>query len=67
LVIIQASLRFILKNQEHNKMGQPSEMQMAAMKSNLQGYRDVLNQITKTVKYVSVAFQLFLYQDTHFF
>lgn len=52
LVIIQASLRFILKNQEHNKMGQPSEMQVAAMKSNLQGYRDVLNQITKTVKYL---------------
>jgi len=53
LVIIQASLRFVLKNQEENQMGHPNETQLATIKSNVQGYRDVLNQITKTVKYVS--------------
>ncbi|XP_017061509.1 ankyrin repeat domain-containing protein 27 [Drosophila ficusphila] len=52
LIIIQASLRFILKNQQKEKLGQTSEMQLASIKSNLQGYRDVLNQVTKTVKYL---------------
>lgn len=52
LVIIQASLRFVLKNQEENQMGHPNETQLATIKSNVQGYRDVLNQITKTVKYL---------------
>ncbi|XP_043662960.1 poly [ADP-ribose] polymerase tankyrase [Drosophila teissieri] len=52
LIIIQASLRFILNKQEHKIMGQPSETQLAAIKSSLEGYRDVLNQITNTVKYL---------------
>uniref|UniRef100_A0A6P4DX15 Tankyrase n=1 Tax=Drosophila rhopaloa TaxID=1041015 RepID=A0A6P4DX15_DRORH len=52
LIIIQASLRFVLKNQEENQLGHLSETQLATIKSNLQGYRDVLSQTTKTVKYL---------------
>ncbi|XP_039501967.1 poly [ADP-ribose] polymerase tankyrase [Drosophila santomea] len=52
LIIIQASLRFILRQQEHKIMGQPSETQLAAIKNSLGGYQDVLHQITKTVKYL---------------
>lgn len=53
LVIIQASLQFVLKNQKGQKLGQPSETQLTILQSNLQGYRDVLNEMSRTVKYVS--------------
>lgn len=53
LVIIQASLQFVLKNQKEQKLGQPSETQLTILQSNLQGYRDVMNEMSRTVKYVS--------------
>lgn len=52
LVIIQASLKFVLKNQRKGKLGQPSDTQLATLQSNLEGYRDVLGELSKTVKYV---------------
>ncbi|XP_017072759.1 uncharacterized protein LOC108109002 [Drosophila eugracilis] len=54
LVVIQAALRFVLRNQIENKMGQPSETNLAILKTNFQGYGDVLNQITRTVKYLGL-------------
>lgn len=53
LVIIQASLRYVMQNQLNGKLGQPSEMQMASLQSNLNAYRGIINELTKTVKYVS--------------
>ncbi|KAH8336698.1 hypothetical protein KR059_001355, partial [Drosophila kikkawai] len=52
LVIIQASLKFVLKNQKAGKLGQPSDTQLATLQSNLQGYRGVLSDMSKTVKYL---------------
>ncbi|EDV37861.1 uncharacterized protein Dana_GF13668 [Drosophila ananassae] len=52
LVIIQASLQFVLKNQKEQKLGQPSETQLTILQSNLQGYRDVMNEMSRTVKYL---------------
>lgn len=53
LVIIQASLRFVVQNQLNGKLGQPSEMQLCNLQNNLKAYREVINELTKTVKYVS--------------
>ncbi|XP_017087716.2 ankyrin repeat, SAM and basic leucine zipper domain-containing protein 1 [Drosophila bipectinata] len=52
LVILQASLQFVLKNQKAQKLGQPSETQLTILQSNLQGYRDVINEMSRTVKYL---------------
>ncbi|KAH8319846.1 hypothetical protein KR074_007808, partial [Drosophila pseudoananassae] len=52
LVILQASLKFVLKNQKAQKLGQPSETQLTILQSNLQGYRDVINEMSRTVKYL---------------
>ncbi|XP_034108271.1 uncharacterized protein LOC117570618 [Drosophila albomicans] len=52
LVIIQASLRFVIQNQLQNKLGQPLEMQLTNLHSSLNAYRGVINDLTKTVKYL---------------
>ncbi|KAH8402107.1 hypothetical protein KR009_009832, partial [Drosophila setifemur] len=54
LVIVQASLRFVLNNQKEGKLGHPSETQLSSLQSSLHGYRNVLNDLTKNVKYVSL-------------
>lgn len=56
LVIIQASLRFVIQNQLKDKLGQPSEMQLDHLQSSLRAYRGVINDLSKTVKYVSLIF-----------
>lgn len=52
LVIIQASLRFVIQNQMKGELGQPLEMQLTNLRSNLRAYRGVIDDLTKTVKYV---------------
>ncbi|KAH8355063.1 hypothetical protein KR093_004597, partial [Drosophila rubida] len=52
LVIIQASLRFVIQNQLQCKLGQPLEMQLINLQSSLNAYRGAINDLTKTVKYL---------------
>ncbi|KAH8299893.1 hypothetical protein KR044_007291, partial [Drosophila immigrans] len=52
LVVIQASLRFVMQNQLQGKLGQPLEMQLSNLQSSLNAYRGVINDLTKTVKYL---------------
>ncbi|XP_023165169.2 protein fem-1 homolog CG6966 [Drosophila hydei] len=52
LVIIQASLRFVMQNQLNGKLGRPTELQLANLQSNLKAYRGVIDDLTKTVKYL---------------
>ncbi|KAH8284607.1 hypothetical protein KR018_005460, partial [Drosophila ironensis] len=53
LVIIQSSLRFILMSQKEGKLGNTSYTQMASMRSSLQGYSTVINELSVTVKYLA--------------
>ncbi|XP_030554338.1 uncharacterized protein LOC115757988 [Drosophila novamexicana] len=53
LVIIQASLRFVIQNQMKGELGQPLEMQLTNLRSNLRAYRGVIDDLTKTVKYLA--------------
>lgn len=52
LVIIQSSLRFVIQNQLAGKLGQPTEMQLSNLQSSLNAYRGVINDLTKTIKYL---------------
>ncbi|XP_034476916.1 probable serine/threonine-protein kinase DDB_G0278535 [Drosophila innubila] len=52
LVIIQSSLRFVIQNQLAGNLGQPSEMQLINLQNSLCAYRGVINDLTKTIKYL---------------
>ncbi|KAH8418291.1 hypothetical protein KR222_002985 [Zaprionus bogoriensis] len=52
LVIIQASLRFVIQQQLRHKLGQPSEMQLDHLQSTLRAYRGAITDLTKTVRYL---------------
>ncbi|EDW00784.1 ankyrin repeat, SAM and basic leucine zipper domain-containing protein 1 [Drosophila grimshawi] len=52
LVIIQASLQFVMQNQLKGKLGRPTELQLANLQSNLKAYRGVINDLSQTVKYL---------------
>ncbi|KAL7738130.1 hypothetical protein ACLKA6_006474 [Drosophila palustris] len=52
LVIIQSSLRFVIRNQLEGNLGQPTEMQLINLQSSLNAYRGVIKDLTKTIKYL---------------
>ncbi|XP_030388475.1 transient receptor potential cation channel subfamily A member 1 [Scaptodrosophila lebanonensis] len=53
LVILQSSIRFVIRNQEAGNFGKLTELQLANFQSNLKAYREVINDLKKTVKYLA--------------
>ncbi|ALC40897.1 CG2183 [Drosophila busckii] len=52
LILIQASLRFVIEHQMSGKLGRASENQLCSLQRNLSAYRCVIKDLTKTVKYL---------------